>query len=139
VPSLVGFKPKRINLFPSRLGKSTTLGIYTVMAAFLDRAGYKSGVATNHRSMVPMLNDMATWTELIGHAQLRSFVDDEGHFWLEQNSTKQSKWAKLAREGHDVAWEFAGRGGSYTGRMLVDGELYTPSEATKKFLQTGKK
>ena len=63
-----------------------------------------------------MLNDMATWTELIGHAQLRSFVDDEGHFWLEQNSTKQSKWAKLAREGHDVAWEFAGRGGSYTVR-----------------------
>jgi hypothetical protein len=74
--------------------------------------------------MTPLLNDMATWTELIGHAQLRSFVDDEGHFWLEQNSTKQSKWAKLAREGHDVAWEFAGRGGSYTGRMLVDGELY---------------
>jgi hypothetical protein len=52
-------------------------------------------------------------------------------FWLEQNSTKQSKWAKLAREGHDVAWEFAGRGGSYTGRMLVDGEVSTPSEATK--------
>jgi hypothetical protein len=46
---------------------------------------------------------------------------------------------EIAREGHDVAWEFAGRGGSYTGRMLVDGELYTPSEATKKFLQTGKK
>jgi hypothetical protein len=33
--------------------------------------------------MDPMLNDMATWTELIGHAQLRSFVDDEGYFWLE--------------------------------------------------------
>jgi hypothetical protein len=58
---------------------------------------------------------------------------------LEQNSSKQSKWGKLAREGHDVAWEFGGRGGSYTGRMLVDGELLTPSEATKKFLQTGKK
>jgi hypothetical protein len=64
--------------------------------------------------MAPKLKDMATWTELIGHAQLRFFVDDEGHFWLEQNSTKQSKWAKLAREGHDVAWEFAGRDGSYT-------------------------
>jgi hypothetical protein len=76
-----------------------------------------------------MLNDVATWTELIGHAQLRSFVDDEGHFWLEQNSTKQSKWAKLAREGHDVALEFAGRGGSCTGRMLVDDKLYTPSAA----------
>jgi len=89
--------------------------------------------------MTPKLKDMATWTELIGHAQLRSFVDEEGHFWLEQNSSKQSKWGKLAREGHEVAWEFGGRGGSYTGRMLVDGELYTPSEATKKFLQTGKK
>jgi hypothetical protein len=81
------------------------------------------------------LKDMSTWTELIGHAQLRSFVDDEGHFWLEQNAAKKTKWAKLARDGHDVAWEFAGRGGSYTGRMLIDGELYTPSEATKKFLK----
>jgi hypothetical protein len=43
------------------------------------------------------------WTDLIGHAQLRSFVDGEGHFWLEQNATKQTKWAKLAREEHDVA------------------------------------
>jgi len=81
------------------------------------------------------LKDMSTWTELIGHAQLRSFVDDEGHFWLEQNAAKKTKWAKLARDGHDVAWEFAGRGGSYTGRMLIDGEMYTPSEATKKFLK----
>ena len=89
--------------------------------------------------MGPMLKDMATWTDLIGHAQLRSFVDGEGQFWLEQNATKQTKWAKLAREEHDVAWEFAGRGGSYTGRMLIDGEIYTPSEATKKFLQTGNK
>ena len=28
-----------------------------------------------------------------------------------------------------------GPGGAYSGRMLVDGEIYTPSEATKKFLQ----
>jgi hypothetical protein len=27
----------------------------------------------------------------------------------------------------------------YTGRMLVDGEIYTPGEATKKFLATAKK
>jgi hypothetical protein len=40
---------------------------------------------------------------------------------------------------HEIAWEFAARGGSYTGRMLIDGEIYTPSEATKKFLQTSKK
>jgi hypothetical protein len=60
-------------------------------------------------------------------------VDDEGNFWLEQNFSKQTRWGKLACKGHEVAWEFAGRGGSYTGRMLIDGEIYTPSEATKKF------
>jgi hypothetical protein len=86
--------------------------------------------------MAPTLKDMATWTDTIGHAQLRSFVDDDGNFWLEQNASKQTTWAKLARKGHEVAWEFAGRGGSYTGRMLIDGEIYTPSEATKKFLSS---
>ena len=59
----------------------------------------------------------------------------EGPFWLEQNSAKASKWAKLARQGHDIAWEFAGPGGAYTGRMLIDGEIYTPSEAMKKLLE----
>ena len=88
--------------------------------------------------MAPALTDMSTWTGRIGHDGLRSFTDDEGHFWLEQNATKKTKWAKLAREGHDVAWEFKGRGGSYSGRMLIDGEFYTPSEATKKFLQPAK-
>jgi hypothetical protein len=82
----------------------------------------------------PIASDQSTtWTELIGHAQLRYFVDDDGHFWLEQNAAKKTKWAKLPRDGHDVAWGFCGRGGSYTGRMLIDGELYIPSEATKKF------
>jgi hypothetical protein len=84
--------------------------------------------------MAPTLKGMSIWTELIGPAQLRSFVDDDGNFWLEQNASKQTKWAKLARKGHEVSWEFAGRGGSYTGRMSIDGEVYTPSEATKKFL-----
>jgi hypothetical protein len=87
--------------------------------------------------MAPKLKGMATWTGLIGHAQLRCFVDEEGRFWLEQNSSKQSKRGKLAREGYDIAWEFGSRGGSYTGRMLVDGELYTPSEATKKVSPNG--
>jgi hypothetical protein len=49
--------------------------------------------------MARTLKDMATWTELIGHGQLRSFVDDDGNFWLEQNASKQIKWAKLARKG----------------------------------------
>ena len=61
--------------------------------------------------VVPKLKDMTTWTN------------------------KRSKWAKLAREEHDVAWEFEGPGGGYTGRMLIDGQIYTPSQATKKFLK----
>jgi len=66
---------------------------------------------------------------------LRSFTDKDGHLWLEQNAQKRSKWAKLARGGHDVAWEFDAPGGEYTGRILIDGEIYTPSQATKKFLR----
>jgi len=41
----------------------------------------------------------------------------------------------LAREGHEVAWEFDGPGGAYTGRMLIDGEIFTASDATKRFFQ----
>ena len=80
---------------------------------------------------------MKTWTDRLGRTKLRTFTDKEGHFWLEQNAAKASRWGKLARKGHEIAWEFAGPGGGYTGRMLIDGEIYTPSEATKKFLQTG--
>jgi len=51
-------------------------------------------------------------------------------------SQQAIEWAKLAREGHDIAWEFLTPGGAYTGRMLIDGEICTPSEATKKLLQS---
>ena len=83
---------------------------------------------------MPTLNDMKTWTGRLGRTSLRTFTDAEGHFWVEQNASKRSKWAKLAREGHQIAWEFTKPGGTYSGRMLIDGEIYTPSEATKKFL-----
>ena len=86
---------------------------------------------------MPELKDMKSWTDRLGHSKLRSFTDEDGHFWLEQNSAKASKWGKFAREGHEVAWEFDSPGGGYAGRMLIDGEIYTPSEATKKFLQGG--
>ena len=86
--------------------------------------------------MPPTLTDMSTWTEKVGRSKLRSFTDRDGHFWLEQNPAKRTKWAKLAREGRAIAWEFAKEGG-YSGRMLVDGEILTPAEATKKFLKTG--
>ena len=80
---------------------------------------------------------MNIWTERLGHSRLRSFPDKEGHFWLEQNASKNSKWAKLAGQWHDIAREFEGVSGAYTGRMLIDAETYTPSEATKKFLDEG--
>lgn len=36
-----------------------------------------------------------------GRSNLRAFTDEHKHFWLEQNASKASKWANLAREGHD--------------------------------------
>ena len=87
-----------------------------------------------YHGSVPDLRNIRTWTERLGHSKLRSFTDTEGHLWLEQNPAKASKWAKLARRGHQLAWEFAGPGGAYTGRMLIDGKIYIPSQATKKFL-----
>ena len=81
---------------------------------------------------------MKTWTDRLGTTDLRSFTDEHGHFWLEQNPAKNSKWTKLAREAHNVAWEFDNPGGTYTGNLLIDGKVYTTSEATKKFLQPKK-
>jgi hypothetical protein len=84
-------------------------------------------------AMDPKLNDMSTWTGRMGLDGLRSFTDEDCNFWLEQNPSKTSKWANFAKRGHDVAWEF-GDNRRYTGRMLVDGDILTPGEATKRFL-----
>jgi hypothetical protein len=81
-----------------------------------------------------IFTDIKSWTDRLGNSALRCFTDKHRHFWLEQNPAKNSKWAKLARKGHALAWEFATPGGSYTGRLVIDGEIYTTSEATKKFL-----
>jgi hypothetical protein len=83
---------------------------------------------------MPEFGDVKTWIERLAHSRLRTFTDPSGHFWLEQNASKDSKWAKLARKGHQIAWEFDNPGGRYTGRLLIDGEVYTTAEATKKFL-----
>ena len=82
----------------------------------------------------PLLTDLKTWTETLGHSRLRTFTDEDNRFWIEQNASKDSRWAKLARQGHEIAWEFDSPGGAYTGRVLIDGEIYTSREATKKFL-----
>jgi hypothetical protein len=100
-------------------------------SALSSRSRSRSGY---HEIVPPILHDMKTWTDRTGHARLRSFTDNNGNFWIEQNPAKRSKWAKFVQEGHEMAWEFA-PGGGYTGRMLIDREIYTPSEATKKFLQ----
>lgn len=84
--------------------------------------------------MFAKLTDMSTWTNRTGQDRLRSFITGDGTFWLEQNPHKTSKWSKFAADGHAVAWEF-GTNRRYTGRLLIDGEIYTPAEATKKFLQ----
>ena len=84
---------------------------------------------------MPSFKDMKSWRDRLGHSGLRSFTDSKGYLWVEQNAAKASKWAKLARQGHEVAWEFEKPGGGYIGRMLIDGEIYTASEATKRFLQ----
>ena len=81
---------------------------------------------------------MKTWTDRLGHTKRRTFTDEHGQFWLEQNKAKNSKWAKLARKGHAMAWEFTKPGGTYTGRLLIDGTIYTSAEATKRFLSPKK-
>jgi hypothetical protein len=87
--------------------------------------------------MAPTLKDMATWTDVIGHAQLRSFVDDEGNFWLEQKRLQADQGGKTGAQRAQRRMGVRRSRGSYTGRMLIDGEIYTPSEATKKFLKSG--
>ncbi|MGC2656973.1 MAG: hypothetical protein WA324_03275 [Bryobacteraceae bacterium] len=47
-------------------------------------------------------------------------------------SPPASRWANFAREEDDVAREEDG--GGYSGRRLIDGEIYT-HEPMKKFLQ----
>lgn len=86
--------------------------------------------------MPASFNNMETWTEKLGYSHLRTFTDEHNRIWIQQNDTKQSNWAKLAREGHAIAWEFDSPGGSYTGRLLIDGEIYTASEATNKFMKS---
>ena len=85
------------------------------------------------------LKDMATWTDRLGRTRLRTFTDPDGHFWLEQNAAKPSKWGKFARSGHAVAWEFESTDGKYTSRMLVDGEIYTPARRGRSSSQRQKR
>jgi hypothetical protein len=105
-----------------------------MQAALCSVAGVVINITATLRAM-PKLTDMESWTDRLGHTKMRCFTARDGHFWLEQNSAKASKWAKLARQGHEIAWEFGNPGGSYTGRIIIDGEIMTPKEATRRFLE----
>lgn len=49
------------------------------------------------------------------------YVDlEDGAILVEQNPKKQSRWARLAREGHRIAWVL--KDGEYLAR-IVDGKL----------------
>ena len=77
---------------------------------------------------------MSTWS-LRTKGGLRQLITKEGH-WIEQNRSKNSRWAQFAREGHDIAWEFENReNGGYTGRILVDGEIMAVKDAQQRFFR----
>jgi hypothetical protein len=85
---------------------------------------------------MPDLKDMTTWTERLRRTKLRTFTDAEVRRDISgtcRTLPSHRNGGKSARSGHAVAWEFYSPGGC-TGRMLVDGEFYTPAEATKKFI-----
>jgi hypothetical protein len=54
------------------------------------------------------------------HSGLRHVALSGGAELIEQNSKKSSEWAKLARDGHKVAWVM--RDGKYLARV-IDGEV----------------
>jgi hypothetical protein len=45
----------------------------------------------------------------------------EGYSFIEQNPDKSSRWAEMAREGHQIMWVMKGRG--YLAQVR-DGEFY---------------
>jgi hypothetical protein len=47
-------------------------------------------------------------------------VTIEGYQFMKQNTQKDSKWAKMAQEGHKIMWVFKNR--KYFARV-IDGEL----------------
>jgi len=80
--------------------------------------------------MSSILNDILTWTLRTAN-NFREFIDAEGHTWVEQNTDKETGWAREARHGrHQIAWEFVN--GSYTGRVLLDGEIMPKAVAAEK-------
>lgn len=85
---------------------------------------------------MPKFTDMTSWTERVGHSRLRTFTDKNNRVWSEQNEAKQSRWTKLARDGHALAWYFDGPG-VFLHRSSFDrwGDLHD-RESDQKVLKT---
>jgi hypothetical protein len=56
-----------------------------------------------------------------------------GQYWLEQNSEKNSEWAKLANRGYKIFHLFL-ETGDYAGVIKVDGIIYSYELAREMFL-----
>ena len=53
--------------------------------------------------------------------------------YIELITIKSSPWTRLAKKGHEIWWEFHRDGDRrYTGRLIIDDQLYTVSEAKKR-------
>jgi hypothetical protein len=77
---------------------------------------------------------MNLWPNLSSVKKLHTLDNSPETYLMEQNPNKFSKWANLAKGGKQVAWEFDKKTGGYTGRVWINGQYYTPSEAAAKFL-----
>jgi hypothetical protein len=55
------------------------------------------------------------------HSGLRYLALPAGTILIEQNQSKQSRWAQMAREGHQIAWLM--KEGRYLARVF-DGEVH---------------
>jgi len=55
--------------------------------------------------------------EKTSKSKLRS-VEIDGLTFIEQNPNKESRWAQLAREGHQIIWVMSGR--QYIARVMDD-------------------
>jgi len=84
---------------------------------------------------MPTLKDMNTWTDRNGALSVAGVYRRRRPSLARAESGEAVELGEVAREGHEVAWEYDGPGGAYTGRMLINGEILTPSDATKRFLK----
>jgi hypothetical protein len=82
--------------------------------------------------IIAEFTDIKTWTKRLGYSRLRTFIDEHNHLWVEQNASKSSKWAKLARKGHEIAWGLDSPDRVYTGCLLIDGHVYTTAGGARR-------